>query len=127
MLWALGEVGEVVILVVSPNEEIGVTLTAALMASGKRVEVARSTGDGLSRAQEARVVVLDLLTEESAIDGEAFRGLPNVVVISRHEEQPILIGQDRYSKAFSLQRLKDAVRAPINRAGAPDRAGIAAA
>jgi DNA-binding NtrC family response regulator len=97
-----------VILVVSMDTHVRDTAAAVLRRMGETVMTASTTRDGLRKAPDVRVVVLDLLTE--GLDGPAFKdAAAPVVVISLHEEMPILIGADRYSKPFTLARLKEAL------------------
>jgi len=92
-----------VILVVSADEEIRETLCRVLCATG-----AATTREGLRLAPDARMVVLDLLSE--GIDGQAFCGvLAPIVVVGVYEDVPIVIGPDRYMKTFTLARLQEAV------------------
>ena len=99
------------ILVISPNVEILSTTLAALASTGEEVKGAGTTHDALALVAGARMIVLDLLTSgPDQIDGDAFRGLSNVTIISRHLGRPILIGPDRYSKGFTLARLKEALQ-----------------
>jgi CheY-like chemotaxis protein len=99
------------ILVVSSDPEIRKSTAAALRSTGEPVTTASTTRAGVRKAANARVLVLDLVTAEG-IDGEAFRevGAP-VVVLSRDQTRPIVIGVDHQSATFTREALHRAVTA----------------